>query len=455
MSLFRLIFFFSLFFFSIPFSVFTLSMEDENSVNPEGNTREKSKPKVGYNLAPFPEFRVDPVVGIYLGINATLFDYGTGEKYPDYKQFFNLNLAHGTKGKTNLSLRYKRYGNLNYSGKMGYSLSQLYPFYGYNGYQTQYNQAFEDPNSNVFNTSAFYYYQQSRSHFEFQLQDQFGLSDFKWNLGFNLAYYQINRVDFDQLNKNNKPNGIYVDAPTLYDKYIEWQLIAEEEKEGGWANSIQAGLSYDTRDRLTNPMKGTWVETTLRFSPEQAGNPTTALQLSIKHHQFFTLLPDRVSFAYRLRYDASFGNLPFYTRQVLADGIEGYGGAFGVVGEGFGTIWGILQNRAVGRKMALSNFELRARLFEFRFLNQNWHISLVPIFHTGLILEPYPIDFSSVTASDREKYFRDSYQGWYSAGGIGGKLVMNENIVIGIDYAAPLNQEAGNQSVYVGFGYTF
>lgn len=103
---------------------------------------------------------------------------------------------------------------------------------------------------------------------------------------------------------------------------------------------------------------------------------------------------------------------------MLADGIEGYGGAFGVVGEGFGTIWGILQNRAVGRKMALSNFELRARLFEFRFLNQNWHISLVPIFHTGLILEPYPIDFSSVTASDREKYFRDSYQGWYSAGGI-------------------------------------
>jgi hypothetical protein len=412
-------------------------------------------PKTGYNLAPFPEFRVDPVVGIYFGLNASLFNYGDGDKYPDFDELINLNAAWGTKGKTNFSIRYKRFHDYTISGKLGYSVANLYPFYGFNGYQTIYNRGFEDPYSDDYITSAFYNYRQEKTQMDFYLQNEFRNTRFSWLAGFEVAYYGIDRVNFNQLNRKVTEEDIVEDTETLFDKYIEWNLIDGKEIYGGWANSVRAGILYDTRDRYTNPMKGVWIQTTVRYSPELFGNHKSGVQLGVKHHQFITLIRNRISFAYRLRYDATFGDLAFYHRQVLADGTEGYGGATGVVGEGFGTLWGIHQNRAVGKQMVLGNFELRAKLFRFRFFNQNIHTAIVPLFHTGTIIEPYNMNFSSISDEDLNKHFKTSYKGWYSSAGIGGKLIINENIVIGLDFAHSINSEAGNNAMYIGFGYTF
>jgi outer membrane protein assembly factor BamA len=414
-----------------------------------------SLPKSGFNLAPFPEFMIDPVVGVYFGINFSLFDYGDGKDYPNYRQFFNLNAAWGTKGKTNLSFRYKKFGNQLFALNISYSFSNLYPFYGFNGYQTYYSEEFVTPSSPNFITSPFYNYTQEKTKIDVYVQDKIAQSDVNWFIGFDLSYYAIDRIDFNKIYDRAESNNSMDDLPTLYDHYIEWNLIDQNEKSGGWANSIRAALIYDTRNRLCNPSKGVWSEATLRYTPSFFGNPNSGIQLAVTHHQFFTLVPNRLIFAYRLRYDAAFNELAFYTKQVLADGTEGYGGTHGMVGEGFGTIWGIEQNRVVGKQMALGNFELRARLIQFRLFNQNWHLALVPLFHTGVILEPYAVDLSNVSEEDQQTYFRSSYKGWYSAAGIGGKLVMNENIVIGLDWAHALNKQAGSNAFYVGMGYTF
>lgn len=411
--------------------------------------------KTGYNLAPFPEFRIDPVVGVYLGVNATLFDYGNGSKYPDYNQLYNLNAAWGTKGKTNISLRYKRYKDQIWSIKVGHSVANLQPFYGFNGYQTYYNKAYHTVSSADYITSAFYNFKQKKTQFDFSIQDDIVNTRYFWLVGLDVSYYNVGRVDFERLNRNAEEINIIEDEPTLYDNYVDWNLIAEQEKNGGWANSFRFAMLYDSRDRLTNPFKGIWTQVTMRYSPELLGNYASALQLSIKHHQFIALVPERISFAYRLRYDATFGDLPFYQRHVLADGIEGYGGATGMVGEGFGTIWGVHQNRVVGKQMALGNFELRAKLFRLRMFEQNWSTAIVPLFHTGYILEPFEMDMSGVELVDREKFFRSTHAGWYSAVGLGGKLVMNENIVIGLDWSYALRKEAGEHAFYVGLGYTF
>lgn len=427
------------------------------SVNTKNADKSSAKypAKTGYNLAPFPEFRIDPVVGVYIGINATLFDYGNGEKYPDYVQLFNLNAAWGTKGKTNVSLRYKKYGKYNLSAKIGRSEANLYPFYGLNGYQTYYSLNYHTPGNSEYITSAFYNYKQQKTHSDFYVQKDIVDTKFFWLLGADISHYDLGRVDFERLNRNAEELEVIEDEVTLYDNYIDWELIKQEEKNGGWANSIRFAMLYDSRDRLTNPVKGIWTQATLRYSPEVFGNYTSALQLSVKHHQFISLLPERISFAYRLRYDATFGELPFYQKQILADGIEGYGGATGAVGEGFGTIWGIHQNRVVGKQMALGNFEVRAKLFRFRFLKQNISTAIVPLFHTGLILEPYELDLSKVDAVDKEKFFRSTHKGWYSAVGLGGKVIMNENIVVGLDWSYALNKEAGSHALFVGLGYTF
>jgi outer membrane protein assembly factor BamA len=249
------------------------------------------------------------------------------------------------------------------------------------------------------------------------------------------------------MNKGVDDEDKVPEVQTLYDHYVDWDIIDNEEKDGGWANSLRAAMVYDTRDRITNPMRGIWSDLTIRYSPGFLGNYHSALQLAFTHRQYITLIRKRLSFAYRLRYDACFGKLPFYTRQVLADGTEGFGG--------IGTLWGIHQNRIMARQFAMANFELRAKLFRFRFIQQNWYLAAVPLFHTGYLIEPIDMDLSRLTPEERDTYFDDTDQRWYSAYGIGGKLVMNENTVIGFDWAHSVNKGAGNDAVYIGFGYTF
>ncbi len=419
------------------------------------SSKDKFAPKTGYNIAPFPEFMIDPSVGLYVGLNATVFDFGNGSNYPNYNKLINLNAAWGTKGKTNISMRFKQLGKNMFSAEVGHSVTNLQSFYGFNGYQTRYNKHFEENSSSDFITSTFYHYRQKKSSINFYFQNRLESTHINWQAGLEVSYYNISRVDFSKLNKNTEGLDVIKDTITLFDLYEKWNLINHEEKNGGWANSLRLGFLYDSRNKLSNPDKGIWSQLTFRYFPTIAGNYHRGVQISAKHHQYFSIIPKRINFAYRLRYDAIFGNLSFYHRQVLADDIEGYGGANGKVGEGFGTIWGIKQNRVIGKQMALANFEIRAKLLQVRFLKQNWQLTAVPIYHTGLILEPFKMDLSSVDVNEKEKYFTNSYKGWYNSAGLGFKIVMNENIVIGLDGAMPFNSDEGTTALYVGLGYTF
>jgi outer membrane protein assembly factor BamA len=206
-------------------------------------------------------------------------------------------------------------------------------------------------------------------------------------------------------------------------------------------------MVYDTRDRLTNPMHGIWSDFTVRYTPSFLGNENTAIQFAFNHRHYISLIKEKLSFAYRLRYDANFGKLPFYTHQVLADGTEGFGGT--------ATLWGIHQNRIMASQFAMANFELRAKLIRFRFIKQNWYLAAVPLFHTGYLIKKIDFDLSALSQLELDTYFNDTNQKWYSSYGIGGKLVMNENTVIGFDWAHSINPGAGNNAVYVGFGYSF
>jgi hypothetical protein len=403
--------------------------------------------KTGYNLAPLPEFMIDPFIGLYLGIYSTIFDYGDGKIYPNFYRSLTVAAAYGTKGKTNFGLEYLSYGKFLLSAKVSYTRSTLYPFYGYNGYQTLYSKDYHDNTSAKYITSPFYNYEQKVARLAVFIQDTIPGTFFNWQVGIDVGHYSASRVDFKRLNKGVDDAETAPDLPTLYDHYVDWGIIDEKEKDGGWANAIRTAIVYDTRDRLTNPMHGLWTDITIRYTPSFLGNQNTAVQLAITHRHYLTLIPEKLSFAYRLRYDACFGDLPFYTRQVLADGIEGFGGT--------GTLWGIHQNRIMANQFAMGNFELRAKLFRFRFIKQNWYLGAVPLFHTGYLIKTINIDLSGLTQEERDTYFDNTNDKWYSSYGIGGKLVMNENTVIGLDWAHSVSAGAGNNAVYVGFGYTF
>jgi len=403
--------------------------------------------KTGYNIAPLPEFMIDPFVGLYLGVYATIFDYGDGERYPNYYRSLNISAAYGTKGKLNLGLNYVSYGQQLFEAKASYTSTLLTPFYGYNGYQTVYKTDFHDNTSEDYITGPFYSFDQKLAQADVLLQDTLKGTFINWMVGVNVRHYSTGRADFSKLNKGVDDEDVMPDVPTLYDQYVAWGIIDEDEKDGGWANSVRAAILYDTRDRLTNPMNGILSGITMRYTPSFLGNPESALQLTLSHQQYFTLIHERLSFAYRLRYDATFGDLGYYSRSVLADGTEGFGGG--------GTLWGIHQNRIMADQFAMGNFELRAKLFRFNFIKQNFHIAAVPLFHTGYMVDPIDMDLSKVTPEEKELYFNEDYSNWYSSYGLGAKIVMNENVVIGFDWAHAINAEAGGDAFYVGFGYSF
>lgn len=403
--------------------------------------------KKGYSLAPLPEFMIDPFIGLYLGIYSTIFDYGDGKIYPNFYRSLTIAAAHGTKGKTNFGLEYLSYGKFLLSAKPSYTISTMYPFFGYNGYQTRYNADYADDSKTSYITAPFYNYNQKVSRLAVFIQDTIPGTFFNWQIGTDLAFYETSRVKFDKLNKGVADDEKAPDVPTLYDKYVEWGIIGEKEKKGGWANAMRAALVYDHRDRLTNPMKGIWSDITIRYMPSFMGNSNSALQLAFNHRQYITLIKEKLSFAYRLRYDACFGKLPFYTRQVLADGTEGIGGT--------ATLWGIHQNRIMARQFAMANVELRAKVVRFNFIKQNWYIGAVPLFHAGYLVKKIDMDLTQVSQQDRETYFTQTDNRWYLSYGIGAKLVMNENTVIGFDWAHSLNNQAGNDAIYIGFAYSF
>ena len=410
-------------------------------------TSDKYIAKTGYSLAPLPEFMIDPFIGLYLGIYATIFDYGDGKLYPNFYRSLTIAAAFGTKGKTNFGLEYTSYGEFLLSAKISYTRSTLYPFYGYNGYQTRYDAGYHDDTKDNYITSPFYNYEQKVPRMIVYIQDTIKGTFFNWQVGIDLGYYSTSRVNFSKLNKGVDSSEVLPDVYTLYDHYVDWAIIDDKEKNGGWSNAIRTAMVYDTRDRITNPMHGIWTDLTIRYLPSFLGNRETAVQLSFTHRHYITLIKEKLSFVYRLRYDACFGELPFFTRQVLADGIEGFGGT--------GTLWGIHQNRIMASQFAMGNFELRAKLVRFRFIKQNWYLAAVPLFHTGTLIKPIDMDLSGLSQEERDTFFTATDRKWYSSYGFGGKLVMNENTVIGMDWAHSINPGAGNNAVYVGYGYSF
>lgn len=120
-------------------------------------------------------------------------------------------------------------------------------------------------------------------------------------------------VDIERLNKGKDEEDKLPDVPGLFDKYVEWGVIEEGEKEGGWSNYVKLGLVYDTRDFEPNPMKGIWSEVVFFVAPGFFGNGDYGFsKISATHRQYFTLVKDKLSFAYRLNYQGTIrGNVPF------------------------------------------------------------------------------------------------------------------------------------------------
>ena len=121
--------------------------------------------------------------------------------------------------------------------------------------------------------------------------------------------------------------------------------------------------------------------------------------------------------------------------------------------------------------MEAANLEIRWRAFQFDIAKQHFYIGFNPFLDMGMAVQPNPLNEDQVRASiaqndpdfdinNLDQYLNFDpnaiYKPHFSVG-TGLKIAMNENFVLSVDWAMPLNEQDGanKANFYIKMGYLF
>jgi hypothetical protein len=437
--------------FFLNFVVF--SQEDSTSI----------KPKKRFNFSGFPVLAYDADMGFQYGVVGNMYDYGDWSIYPGYRHAVKMEISRFTRGsgvnQVFYDSKYLIPGNIRLTADLSYLTEKALDFYGFNGYQAVYMPEWENDEDTAYITRMYYRHERKLFRFTCDFQGNIYANKLRWLAGFGIMNFKTGPVDINRLNKGKKEEKQLPDTITLYDKYVEWGIIPADEKKGGNANFIKAGLVFDTRDNEPSPMKGLWEEALLVYSPGFFFNHNnTFVKLILVHRQYFTLIRDKLSFAYRLAYQGTIaGHTPYYFQPYMlssfstATKTDGLGGAK--------NLRGILRNRVVGDGVAWGNAEIRWRIINFIVARQNFYVGMAVFGDAGMVVQE--IDFNrdniDLDQADLPDYFNFSYEddGIHPSIGAGLRIGWNENFIITVDYGFAVNRQDGVGGLYIAFGNLF
>lgn len=455
------------------------------------------KIKTGWNFGVLPSVAFDADLGFQGGALTNIYYYGDGSQYPEYIHSLYAEAAYTT----------KNYGifRVNYDSKYlipkhrltldaTYQPDAMCDFYGFNGYQSVYNQDFhkwkKDPAKmgvlEDYQSRAFYKYKRDLFRFAADIEGTIW-KNIKWNAGLGVLGYMIDECDIDMLNGKKNVYDPATDRYAqkamnpaiegLYEKYVNWGLIKTAEAKGGWHPYVRLGLTYDSRDQRTCPTKGIYADAFFTYTAafgEQAAAGYNHLQFNFNFRHYVPVYRDRVTFAYRIGTQNNIAGLsPFYMNTYLNTLFiqrvmyEGLGGA--------NSLRGIMRNRILANGFAYANVELRCKVAKFDIGRQHFYIGLAPFFDLGVITQPYELDeklINDAYAEDKDanKLPLDNYfaikEGKidqsrvympHMAAGLGLKAAMNENFVLSVDWAMAFDKQDNAKwaNFYIKMGYLF
>ncbi|WP_163325924.1 Omp85 family outer membrane protein [Draconibacterium mangrovi] len=425
---------------------------------------QESVTKQGWNFGALPAITFDTDLGFQYGGLVNLYHYGDGSRYPKYEHSIYLEVSRFTKGSGINRFNYdsdKLIPGLQTSVDISYLSDRAYDFYGFNGYDAVVNKDWYDDEAADYRTRMFYKYDRKLFRFKVDLRGDLAGEKFDWVGGFNLLNFKLGYVDIEKLNKNKDDDLLPTHSaqPGLYEIYRDWGIISDEDADGGFVPTVKAGIVYDTRDNIPNPMKGMWTEAVLLASPEFLGGEHSFTKLSLIHRQYFTIIPDDLSFAYRLAYQTTLtGDVPFYYQTQLITSVmksstsEGLGGA--------NSLRGILRNRVVGDAVFLGNVEARWKFARFQFMNNNFYMGLNAFADFGRVTNKIDVDKSNIIVpaiypSPLDSYFDNGAEAMHYSFGLGLRAAMNENFIIRCDYGMAADERDGDSGIYIGLNYLF
>lgn len=430
-------------FIFISFSVLLLSAQDEVT-------------KTGWNFGALPTITFDTDLGFQYGALVNLYNYGDGSRYPNYNHSLYFEVSRFTKGSGINRFYYdsdQLIKGLQTSLDISYLSDQAYDFYGFNGFDAVINKNWFDDASNDYITRMFYKYDRNMFRFKVDLQGKLSGEKLKWATGVNLLNFKLSPVNLEKLNKGKKGDDILPAVDGLFEKYQEWGIISAEEADGGFVPELKAGLVFDTRDNRPNPMKGIWTEAVLVGAPSFLGAESGFTKLSLTHRQYFTLITNDLSLAYRMAYQTTLsGHAPFYYQtQVIVSELKG------AASEGLGgakTMRGILRNRIVGDGFFFGNVEARWKFARFQFINNNFYLGLNGFMDFGQVTKKIAIEPHSGFTPETD-FFEKNAEKMHISYGAGLRIVMNQNFVIAVDYGMAADKRDGDSGLYIGLNYLF
>jgi outer membrane protein assembly factor BamA len=411
--------------------------------------------KTGWNFGALPTITFDTDLGFQYGALVNFYHYGDGTRYPNYNHSLYFEVSRFTKGSGINRFYYdsdQLIPGLQTSLDISFLSDMAYNFYGFNGFDAVVNPGWIDDENDDYITRMFYKYDRKMFRFKVDLQGKFSGEKLRWAAGINLLNFNIGSVDLEKLNKGKDEDELLDDVPGLYEKYQDWGIISPEEADGGFVPELKAGLVYDTRDNRPNPMKGIWTEAVLVGAPEFLGAESGFAKLSFTHRQYFTIIPNDLSLAYRLAYQSTIaGHVPFYYQtQIIVSELKGY------TIEGLGgakSLRGILLNRIVGDGFFFGNLEARWKFARFQFINNNFYLGLNGFMDFGQITKKIEAIPTNIYGS--LDYFNPDAEKMHFSYGAGLRIVMNQNFVIAVDYGLAADERDGDSGLYIGLNYLF
>ena len=444
------------------FVVFFLAANQIQALAADKLAKEKSDSvKTGWNFGALPAVSFDTDLGFQYGALVNFYNYGNGKRFPAYDHSIYLEVSRYTKGSGVYRFYYNSdqlLKNFDFSLDMTYLTDQANDFYGFNGFESVLNKSWEDDKSPDYRTRMFYKFQQNLFRFKVDLQHRIADSHFKWVAGVNLHNFAISSVNIEKLNKNKSEADklpTVQEEPGLYEKYIQWGIIKSGEANGGFVPELKAGIVFDTRDTKVNPMKGAWTEAVITAVPKFLGAESGFTRFSLTHRQYFTLIRNDLSFAYRLGWQQTLGGqVPFYYEpQMITTVMTGYA-TIGLGGSKY--LRGARRNRVYGDGVVYGNFELRWKFARMNFLRQKFYWGLNAFTDIGQVTKKIslPSHLTGMT-EPMSDYFNPGAEKMHGSYGAGLRLAMNQNFVISIDYGRVMNKQDGDKGLYIGMNYLF
>jgi outer membrane protein assembly factor BamA len=430
---------------------------------------QEKKVKTGWKFGgALPAVSYDSNLGFQYGALFEFFNYGNPSVYPEFYDHTYTEVSRYTKGSGVYRFMFESnhlIPGVELISDLSYLPDLANQFYGYNGYESVFRKDWMDDKATDYRTAMFYRYQRDQFRFRTDFLGKLSGDHLKWTAGFAFQNFNVSSVNIDKLNKGRKDNNklpSISEEPGLFELYRDsLGLITANEAKGGWVNTIKAGLVWDSRDNRPNPMKGIWTEMGIEISPKFMGNDWGFSKFYITHRQYFTLVENDLSLAYRIGYQTTLsGKAPFfYQSQVLTYRLTGQSS------EGLGgvsTLRGVLKNRVIGDAFVLGNVELRWKPVHFTFLKKESYLGLNLFYDLGMATKgiELPDNLQATFNTKMSKYnfndfFNPGAEKFHHCAGISIMPVWGQNFVVAIDIGKSFNEQDGNIGFSLGLNYLF